>query len=64
MGEKISTRCSHCDSALRTEKEKSMGICLECRSYGLLHGCWPDTKMTVAIHANGNQLGCGFSEAS
>jgi hypothetical protein len=54
MDEKISIRCSHCDSALRTEKEKSMGVYLECRSYGLLHGCWPDTKMAVATHANGS----------
>ncbi len=52
MGEKISSRCSHCDSALRTEKEKLMGICQECRSYGLLHGSWPDVKLEVASHAN------------
>jgi hypothetical protein len=52
MSEKISSRCSHCDSALQTEKEKSMGICQTCRSYGLLHGCWPDNKLGVATHAN------------
>lgn len=52
MGEKISSRCSHCESALRTEKEKLMGICQECRSYGLLHGCWPDVKLALVTHAN------------
>lgn len=53
MVENISRRCSHCDSALRSEKEKLMGICKECRSYGLLHGCWPETKLHLATCANG-----------
>jgi hypothetical protein len=53
MREKISSRRSHCDSALHPEKEKLMGICQECRSYGLLHGFWPDVKMALATHTNG-----------
>jgi hypothetical protein len=52
MDEKISSRCRHCESALSTESEKLMGMCKECRSYGLLHGCWPDPKMVLAAHAN------------
>jgi Zn finger protein HypA/HybF involved in hydrogenase expression len=52
MAEKISSRCSHCDSALQTEKEKLIGICQQCRSYGLVHGCWPDVKFSFVIHAN------------
>ena len=52
MGEKISSCCSHCDSALHAEKEKLMGICQECRSYGLFHGSWPDVKLGLATHAN------------
>ena len=52
MGEKISSRCNHCESALRTEKEQLMGVCQECRSYGLLHGCWPDAKLAIATHAD------------
>ena len=54
MGERISSRCSHCDCALQTEKEKLIGICQDCRSYGLLHGSWPDTKMPIGTHANGS----------
>lgn len=54
MGEKISSRCSNCDSALRTEKEKLTGICRECRSYGLLHGYWPEVKLELVTQANGH----------
>jgi hypothetical protein len=41
MTEQISTRCIVCGVQLESEKERNMHICFECRTYGLLNGCWP-----------------------
>jgi hypothetical protein len=41
MDEKDSDRCHNCGVELQGDKEKEMEICLECRRYGLLYGCWP-----------------------
>jgi hypothetical protein len=41
MEEKHSGRCHNCGAQLKSEKEMEMEICLECRRYGLLYGCWP-----------------------
>ena len=41
MDETHSGRCQNCGIELKSDKEKDMEICLECRRYGLLYGCWP-----------------------
>jgi hypothetical protein len=48
MSDDKRNRCGVCDSALQTEKEKSLGICFECRRYGLLHGSWPQSKTAIS----------------
>jgi hypothetical protein len=35
-------RCPHCDERLEIEREKHIGVCLECRKHGLIHGKWPE----------------------
>jgi hypothetical protein len=52
MSENIPMPCPICDSALQTEKEKSMGVCFECRRYGLIYGCWPENKTSLSPHVN------------
>jgi len=41
MDTQHSDRCHNCGGELQRDKEKEMEICLECRRYGLLDGCWP-----------------------
>jgi hypothetical protein len=41
MSEDTSIHCNICCAHLESERERSILICLECRRYGLLNGCWP-----------------------
>jgi len=36
--------CPHCRQELKTDREESIGVCFNCRRYGLLHGKWPEPK--------------------
>jgi hypothetical protein len=49
MTGQISTRCFVCDAKLESEKEENMHICLKCRAYGLLEGCWPEKDLVSVI---------------
>ena len=41
MSEDNGICCNVCGAVLRSEREQHIHICIECRRYGLLNGCWP-----------------------